>query len=454
MKFLTYKWPLALLFVIPFACLNASARAGEVSQVKILSAWGGLGKPERDELGITRKLGGYYARGKKIKEEFIKNLLSAVEAPAIGEFDLPNLGLTREWLNANAEPAVKEYAGSYYSAAAPNQRALYLSSFQNPDFIRKLLPSFYGGWWTDDYPRVEVEITYGDGSKIVVKSDEQQYYMLPWEVTKGGQTVRTYNADIARATAALLPKKFTNRDRMAGDGFRRELAEHVMREIKDEWELLDAENKAGKYLATLRQAYSVESAEVDGTHGVDFGKEWVNGSSFEDNLQATLKRKDLPGNFQIGIALPFKAGEVKGVDAFTRGADQYLDLALSVPWLKEYVSSNARVGFELRFVGDRSFSEKAMRIFADDMRLKGKESLVKEVEAVQKDVSLLAVGWKYYRDYWLVLPDKRVVLWRYNTHRTAPLKWETEGFVAWDCSNYQAKCVGAVISPDGKVGSK
>lgn len=57
--------------------------------------------------------------------------------------------------------------------------------------------------------------------------------------------------------------------------------------------------------------------------------------------------------------------------------------------------------------------------------LKGKDSLVNEVEAVQKDASLLAVGWKYNRDYLIVLPDKRVVLWRYSMYGE-PIKWEAE----------------------------
>src|SRR5215207_9765588 len=127
MKLIIYMWSLTLLLIILPSCLSASARVGEVSQIKIVSAWGGLGKPEHDELVITRKSGGYYAKGNKIKEQLVRNLLSAIEAPVISEFDLPNLGLTQEWLDVNAEPAVKEYAEFYYSTAAPNLRALYLS---------------------------------------------------------------------------------------------------------------------------------------------------------------------------------------------------------------------------------------------------------------------------------------------------------------------------------------
>ncbi len=89
-----------------------------------------------------------------------------------------------------------------------------------------------------------------------------------------------------------------------------------------------------------------------------------------------------------------------------------------------------------------------MQIFAADMKLKGKEFLVNEVKALQRDVTLLAIGGKYNRDYWLVLPDKRIVLWRFYE---SPIRWRSLKASAWDCSNYQDKCIGAMISRDGKV---
>jgi hypothetical protein len=274
--------------------------------------------------------------------------------------------------------------------------------------------------------------------------------MLPWEVVRRGRKVKTYNADIARAVVALIPKEFVNRDRLSGENLDRRLAEEVMFEIRDEWDLLDAENKAGKYFQALKQTFVIESAEVNSYHGVDFGEEWINGDPGVLNLQARLKRKDLPGNFTIGIALPFENGEVAGVDHFLGTLDRYVNLTLSVPWLKRFSRFYPGTTFELRFVGDRSFSKKAMQLFAADMRLKGKESLVREVEAVQNEVSLLSVGWMYTRDCWLILPDKRIVLWRFHT-AGSPIKWKRLGRSAWDCSNYGDQCIGAIISRDGRV---
>ena len=125
--------------------------------------------------------------------------------------------------------------------------------------------------------------------------------------------------------------------------------------------------------------------------------------------------------------------------------DDYHDLVLSVPWLKEFINTHPRLDYELKFAGDRSFSEKAMQSFTADMKLRGKESLVDEVAKIQKGVSLLVVE---YRTWLMVLPDKRVVLWRFNDFDPTHLsKNET---APWDCT-YQGKCVGVVVSADGAL---
>lgn len=441
------KFVLAVCVVLclPFCLI---AQSSEVTSIKIASSWGGLGTGKNNELTITRSADGYHADGKTVDARLIASLLDALNARTVLNINLSNLGITQAWLDANAEKGVREYSNEYYSAAAPNLQALYLSTFKDIGFMKRFVPSLYQTRWTDDYPFVEIEVTKRDGSKIVATSEEQQLFMLPWQVAERGRKIKTYNAHIARALAALLPSDFANKARLSGESLSYELAQKLMWDIKDKWDFLDAENKAGKHLQALKQTFAVEAAEVNSYHNVDFGEEWINGKAGAQNLQATLNRKDLPRNLRIGIALPFKNGEVEGVDAFLGSVDRYLNRALSVPWLNRFMHTRSGTWVELRFVGRRSFSEKAMQIFAADMRLRGKESLVKEVEAVQKDVTLLAVGWKYNRDYWLVLPDKRVVLWRSYAD---PIKWEWLKSSGWDCSNYGDHCIGAIISTSGRV---
>ena len=437
------------VFVFWLVPLPIVAQSITPTEIKIVSSWTGLGPWARDELIITRKGTNYYTDGKEVDAQLVRNLIDALNAPVIPRIDLSNLGITQAWLDANAEQGVKEYADVYYSSSAPNLQALYLSTFKNLNLMKSEVASLYTRRWTDDYPRLEIKVTTADGTKLFATSEVQQLLMLPWKITRNGQESKSYDANIARAVAPLLPEKFANKERLSSEGLSRVLAEAVMWRIRDQWQFLDAENQTGNYLRAIKETFVVQAAEVNSLHSLDFGKEWLNGDSAVMNLQATLKRKDLPKNLRVGIALPFKDGEVGGVDSFLSEIDRYLKLVRSVPWLTRFMRSQPDAIFELRYVGDRSFSEKAMEIFAADMRLANKKSVVKQVEALQKDVSLLVVLARGNRDYWLILPDRRVVFWRFYSVGS-PVKWEALKSSAWKCSNYGDKCVGAIVSTTGK----
>jgi len=94
-----------------------------------------------------------------------------------------------------------------------------------------------------------------------------------------------------------------------------------------------------------------------------------------------------------------------------------------------------------------------MRNFAADMHKLGKDRLADEVSSVQRDVAVVSIG---YGDWWLVLPDKRMVLWRYESF-SGLLGFRQSQFSAQECADYKgvtAGCVGAVVSPEGELISK
>jgi len=188
-----------VFWLVPLPIIAQSSSPGEI---KIVSSWTGLGPWARDELIITRKGATYYAADKKVDAQLVRDLVDALNAPAISSIDPSNIGITQAWLDANAEPGVKEYTEVYYSTSAPNLQALYLSTFRNLSFMKKLVASIYPGMWTDDYPRVEMKVTDDNGTRLVASSEEQQLFMLPWELTTHGRKWKTYNANIAAATMA------------------------------------------------------------------------------------------------------------------------------------------------------------------------------------------------------------------------------------------------------------
>ena len=230
------RFCLLLLFVS--SCM---AQQPHVVKVTIESNWGGLGAPSHSEVLITRDGDGYRSKHDRVDVRTIESLETALNEPAIAAPELQNLGINQAWLDARALPAVKKYAGSF-DDAAPNQKVLYKASFTNEFLIRQVVPNLFNFTRTDDYPSAKVEVVFEDGSTVSALSTSQYLFMLPWKVKRSAEEVTTFNADVSRAVAAMMPEKTTNRSRIAGDGLDVNLAEAVMRHIEKDWKLLDVEN--------------------------------------------------------------------------------------------------------------------------------------------------------------------------------------------------------------------
>ncbi len=417
-----------------------------VKQITIKSSWGGLGFVKPTELSILRHGDTYRSGRNRIDARLVEALSTALHEPEITKPDLANLGITQEWLEQQSS---KEYPGSFVYSA-PNQRVLYKSSFTSLPVIEQVVPELFNFSRSDDYPGIEVVVTFDDGNTLSASSDSQYLFMLPWKVKGSSGTVSTYNADISRAVAALMPRKAANRYRIAGEGLASDLGEAVREHIKPDLELLDAENRASDALAMLRTKYVVEGAEINPYHDVAYGLEWTSHQPHEENLHAVLRQGSFPKGFYEDAILLYNDGKVLGTEDFLQNAGKYEKLALSVPWLNSLLSKYPALAVSVLWVHDRSFSEKAMGIFAADMDILEKGALASEVRAEENEVALITVN---YGDYWLILPDKRMILWRY-TSVSGLLNFKPSDLNARRCSDYATVtggCVGALVMPDGTL---
>jgi hypothetical protein len=96
------------------------------------------------------------------------------------------------------------------------------------------------------------------------------------------------------------------------------------------------------------------------------------------------------------------------------------------------------------YVHGESLTDKAMRVFADDMKAIGRNDLVERVHSVQHQAALLESG---YGDYWIILPDKTAILWRWQSLDHI-LKWKVIDFPAHECTDYRTVsggCAGVAI---------
>jgi len=442
---------LAALYLISSA--HASCQSAGLRQVQVNSRWGGLGTPAASELTIAKQGSRFRLGHRTIDPELLGSLLAALKEPDIPEPNLANLGITQEWLVRNHEGPLSRYQGGP-EVRAQNQQVLYRERFEDPAFISSLLSRIYkSGFHTDDYPSVNVRLTFEDGSVATVSSNSQQPFMLPWKVELGGATQITYNANISRALTAILPKKTVNRARISGDGLLDILRTAVDRAIEPELNLLDADNRAAAALAELRQHYSVVESEINEFHHPEYGTEWSGNQPRETNLHATLTRSDLPQNVAEVLVLEYKDGKVEGLDAFLNSVNKYESLLLSVPWLTDYIREHDKVPVRISYVHNASFGDKALKVFIGDMHALGRDDLVQEVRIKQSEITLLSTGMTYAESYWLIFPDKHMVLWRYNGP-SGLLKWKPSDFRTAECTEYgepSGGCVGANVDSGGNL---
>lgn len=128
-------------------------------------------------------------------------------------------------------------------------------------------------------------------------------------------------------------------------------------------------------------------------------------------------------------------------------------MVTSVPWLYRYIRSHVDLPIRISFVHNASFGDKALSVFEKDMQALKKEDLAKRAAADQSAVTLLITGETYGESYWLIFPDKQMLLWRYNGP-SGLLKWKFSDFVTDDCADYgepAGGCVGALVDPNGNL---
>ena len=387
--------------------------------------------------------------GKPVDSRLVQALVGALNASALGKPEAANLGITQEWLNAHVgSQRPRGFAQGIDTTAG--QKKLFADSFTNLEFISGVVPRLFSYSRTDDYPEVSVAVDFETGTRLTAESSSYYVFMLPW--TLNGQKTENYNADISRAVAALMSPKTVNKERINGQGLLDELTEQLMFSIESEWNLRGTQDLAGNALNLLRQTYQVEDAEINPWHHPEYGTETYMHEPEEMNLHVTLRKSSFPPGVSDQVVLKYVNGKVQGVSEFLRTIGKYEQLALSVPWLNDYIAKNPHATVRITYVHDMSFGDKAMRTFTGDMKKRERLDLVEKVRAEQSEIVLLMTGRTYGESYWLLFPDKHVLLWRYDSGPSGLLKWTTKDFPPGECADYETNnggCSGREVAPDG-----
>jgi hypothetical protein len=451
MKISTSVTSFQLLLLIVFSLYSFSAGAQKsVRQIEIHSGWGGLGSAQNADVIIRKDKSTFVRDGKRVDTALVQALVDALEAPHIAKPEMANLGITPGWLKEHLA-TVHPHAFVQGTPTTENQKALFAVSFTDTELIAKVIPRVFSYWKTDDYPYVKVEVSFEDGSKITVQSNSNYVYMLPW--TFDEKEDKDYNADISRAVSALLPLKTVNKVRLTGEELPEQLTDAVMGSIETEWNLRGADDLVSDALKVLRQSYEVVATEIGPWHHPEYGTATYKGEPEEMNLHATLHKSTFPANLTNALVLREVKKKVEGIDEFLKTGSKYEALPLSIPWLSQYIQDNPKIPVRISYVQGLSFGNKAMRTFAADMKAHGREDLIEPVRAQQAQIVLLITGMRYFESYWLLFPDKHMMLWRYGGP-TGLLKWKEEDFPPGQCAEYQSNyggCSGREVTPDGAL---
>jgi len=173
--------------------------------------------------------------GGEVPVELVEAFRVAVIPLVMDHIDLENLGVSGEWVRRLAaqeharldgenpgKGSFRDEFGTRLDDCAPRT-----------DVLHALLTSYYSPkyYWSDDYPGVNALMTLLSSAKVELSSSSQKEFMLPWRITTRAKSRVTYDARISRALAALLPRDFLERQRIAGEG----LGEWYLRQFRNKF---------------------------------------------------------------------------------------------------------------------------------------------------------------------------------------------------------------------------
>jgi hypothetical protein len=434
--------------------------------IDIKSEWSGLGEPQKSYLTIKQNNGRFYSGSRRINEENIKAFVDAVENSSPQKWGLPALGVTVQWLKNNASKAIEDYLPKWqYIAMSEKQKALFVDSFSNYDLMEKILTRGLSdetddeaidfdsekSYGIDDFPEVKIQITHTNGDRYLLKSTFDSNFISTWIIRSPQKTCRLHSAAISLGIWRLTPKDFTNRERLSDKARRYELAERLMVDLREKWEVLGAEAELGSAIEPVIRRFTLLKSAVSNSSSIDLsgGSAW----------NAVVRDANLPPNVEIGFSLPLWRNELRGVDKFLLRIDSVVQLALSPSWFGHFIATHPDAQIQIRFVEDRSLSKKAFEWITKDLANFGKTTVIQKITDAKDQAVFIELNDRQKtpepRIYvppstwsrWVVLPNREMVLWEFQGEKVG--NWSVKDFKICDCNGW--KCTGAIISDSGEI---
>jgi hypothetical protein len=382
----------------------------------------GVLKPDFES--INKKLSDQIMNDKRvfddidIKKEVVSNLVLALQANPVKELDFGQFGITEKWLTTKAEAFLNEELKKYSSDEFPNlksKRGHLLETLTNlPNSIRKL-KRYYAYGWTDDHPDLKVTIIFANGKKIILTSEDQHAFMIPWEIQKNQNSYQTYDIRISQALGPLLHSKCANYKRVnvnLADLFRQRIWEDPVYFFRT---TLSSEKALEDQILPLTKDFLIQESYIATEYGPNGGR---------DVWRAKLKNKNWPLNIFVNFSTVVNGKKLDFTGFSAKKIEKYVQHILSIPWLKNFINDNPFYTFSIGYEKGYSIAQRRYNWAIKNLEKKHDFKWGSLDPSYSDEIVYLNVVNEVYGDSgWLIFPDKTMIL--ANSRGSEILKWHT-----------------------------
>ncbi|MBN2153365.1 MAG: hypothetical protein JW839_18065 [Candidatus Lokiarchaeota archaeon] len=401
--------------------------ASGIDGVSIVSIWIGWGSKEG---ALT--LHEAQCQGQKMKA-LLQEVLDRARDPPLDSPTMDAFGISQAWLDETVADVMPTHG-----PPSPEQTALFAKAFTDVDVVSRALTACFNARWSDDFPMIRCTIHFKNGDEVAIKSESQSPFMLPVEVSIGGEGRVTFDPGLARAISAILPDGFLNKDRLGGSLFSNDLKNHVMHAIETRWDILECERKLGDQIVPVKEAFRISSARIVGLYRLGRGSEW--------GLIARLGRPDWPSQVVLDAFIGYNNGKLAPTRPLLQDAPIHVARVLGLRWLVEFLSKRPEATLTVHFSQDKSVEDEQFELFRDACAKANKPRVASLVAASLPDATHFTIAeGSQSLSSWFLLTDGRAVLWKFAGESV--IGWQGAGIQRG--TGHNVCC--AVVSQAGQV---
>lgn len=209
-----------------------------------------------------------------------------------------------------------------------------------------------------------------------------------------------------------------------------------MSAIEEQWEMLGTKARLGTAFDKVASRFEIMTSRVAFIYSIDtHGLVW----------SATLHDPKMPKNILVGTGLPIVDGRLGGFDSFFDVAARYTNLVRSVPWFSAYLAHSS-VKAEIRITGTGSLSGESTSSLLKDLQ-DNSFSQTAALQNVLSDCAFVQVSESGAWSRWLVLPDRRMLLWEFSGDKV--LGWPARSLQSSPHYNWRNSAI--LVSENGAI---